>query len=112
MTMSFLITLTIIFFIFLFISYFVLLTIIIRKQNRLKRYTQIRLRMSGKQMLNIMGDGYNVSSLKNNRRKYEWRINSTSSSYNGFRSYTGVRKVDIFVKDGYVEEIRPYNVMP
>jgi glutamine amidotransferase-like uncharacterized protein len=61
-----------------------------------------------------MGEGYNRSLLKNNRVKYEWRINATStgSSYKGFstRSYSGVKKVTIYVKDGRVEEVRPYNI--
>ena len=58
--------------------------------------------MSEIEMLNIMGEGYNRSFLKNNRVKYEWRINATSvgSSYKGtnFRSYFGVK------------EVKPYNV--
>ncbi len=65
-------------------------------------------------MLNIMGSGYSRSLLKNNRVKYEWRINAISygSSYKGFssRSYSGVKKVTIYVKDGLVEEVKPYNV--
>lgn len=70
--------------------------------------------MSEDEMLSIMGGGYNKSLLKNNRVKYEWRINATSSSYSskGFstRVYNGVKKVDIMVKDGLVEEVKPYNV--
>ena len=62
----------------------------------------------------IMGEGYNRSFLKNNRVKYEWRINATSvgSSYKGtsFRSYSGVKKVTIYTKNGFVEEVKPYNV--
>ncbi len=57
-----------------------------------------------------MGGGYNKSSLKNNRFKYEWRMNATSYGQYGVRSYQGVKKVDIYIKDGVVEEIRPYNV--
>ena len=79
-------------------------------RKQLKRYRNIKIGMSEREMLNIMGKGYNKSSLKGNRFKYEWRINGTSVGRNGVRSYTGVRKVDIYVKDGEVEEIRPYNV--
>ena len=86
----------------------------IQRRNQLKRYIQISIGMTETEMLSIMGDGYNVSSLKNNRKKYEWRINASSSGSYGhgvsFRSYTGVRRVTIYTKNGFVEEIRPYNV--
>ena len=82
--------------------------------EQLQRYWDVTIGMSEKEMLSIMGEGYNRSLLKNNRVKYEWRINASSvgSSYNGtsFRSYSGVKKVTIYTKDGYVEEVRPYNV--
>ncbi len=84
------------------------------KRMQLKRYKRIHIGMAENEMLSIMGSGYNVSSLKNNRKKYEWRINATSigsyGSGTSVRSYSGVRKVDIYTKDGRVEEIRPYNV--
>lgn len=82
----------------------------IEKQKQLEKYRDIRIGMPVDKMLQIMGNGYNVSSLKNNRQKYEWRINSSSYGYKNARFYSGVKKVDIFVKDGVVEEIRPYNV--
>ena len=70
--------------------------------------------MKESEMLSIMGGGYNRSLLKNNRIKYEWRINATSTGVSNrgvsSRSYSGVKKVDIYTKDGYVEEVRPYNV--
>lgn len=85
-----------------------------KKLAQLERYMEIDLGMSENKMLAIMGEGYNRSLLKNNRVKYEWRINATSvgSSYKGIstRSYSGVKKVTIYVKDGLVEEVRPYNV--
>lgn len=62
------------------------------------------------EMLSIMGDHYNKSLLKNGRVKYEWRIRASSHSVYGVRFYSGVRKVSIYVKDGVVEEVRPYNV--
>ena len=85
----------------------ILLALPIRKQlEQLQRYEE--------EMLDIMGEGYNRSFLKNNRVKYEWRINATSvgSSYKGtsFRSYSGVKKVTIYTKNGFVEEVKPYNV--
>lgn len=86
----------------------------IAKHAQLKRYRKIHIGMSEVDMLAIMGGGYNMSSLKGDKRKYEWRINARSSgtSYKGYstRSYTGVKKVDIYTKNGFVEEIRPYNV--
>lgn len=93
-----------------------ILTLIIGiyKRSVLRRYRFIEIGMEEDEMLSIMGGRYNRSSLKNNVYKYEWRINATSyGSYgNGFssRSYSGVRKVDIYVKDGRVFEIRPHNV--
>lgn len=52
--------------------------------------------------------------------KYEWRINGSSyttsrpANYGGVHYadtyYSGVKKLDIYVKDGLVEEIRPYNI--
>lgn len=83
-----------------------------------KRHTQknnvesVELGMSEEEMLDIMaGYKYNKSLLKNNRVKYEFRFNNSSSySYRGYRTYQGVRKVAIYCKDGIVEEVRPYNV--
>ncbi len=85
-----------------------------KKLMQLQRYWDVDIGMSEYEMLSIMGDGYNRSLLKNNRIKYEWRINAKSygSSYKGFstRTYSGVKKVTIYIKDGYVEEIKPFNV--
>lgn len=85
-----------------------------KKVEQLQRYWDVEIGMTEDEMLDIMGDGYNRSLLKNNRVKYEWRINATSygSSYKGFssRSYSGVKKVTIYTKNGLVEEVKPYNV--
>ena len=82
--------------------------------DQLESYWDIEIGMSEDEMLSIMGEGYNRSLLKNNRVKYEWRIEATSygSSYKGMsaRSYSGVKKVTIYIKNGYVEEVKPYNV--
>ncbi len=89
----------------IFVSYYS-----VKQQKQLQKYIDVRIGMSVGKMLQIMGSGYNVSSLKNNRQKYEWRINSSSYGYKNARFYSGVKKVDILVKDGVVEEIKPYNV--
>lgn len=85
-----------------------------KKQKQLRRYWDINIGMSEQTMLSIMGSGYNRSLLKNGRVKYEWRINASSygTSYKGIsaRTYTGVKKVTIYTKAGYVEEVKPYNV--
>ncbi len=86
-----------------------------RKQlEQLQRYWNIKIGMSEKEMLYIMGGGYNRSFLNNSRVKYEWRINATSDGYSykgmSFRSYSGVKKVAIYTKNGFVEEVKPYNV--
>ncbi len=93
----------------------ILLALPIRKQlEQLQRYWNVEIGMPEEEMLDIMGEGYNRSFLKNSRVKYEWRINATSvgSSYKGtsFRSYSGVKKVTIYTKNGFVEEVKPYNV--
>lgn len=85
-----------------------------KKIEQLQRYWEVQIGMPEELMLEIMGEGYNRSLLKNNRVKYEWRINASSvgSSYKGFstRSYSGVKKVTIYTKNGVVEEVKSYNV--
>ena len=97
-----------------FIAAIIGLIVGISQREQLRRYDKVTLGMSESEMLKIMGKGYNRSLLKNNRVKYEWRINATSRStrYKGMSitSHSGVHKVDIYVKDGVVEEVRPYNV--
>lgn len=75
----------------------------LRKYHRLKKYADVTVGMKKEEMLTIMGNGYSKSLLRNNREKYEWRILFGSGSYR-------VIKVDIYVKDGYVEEVRPFNL--
>lgn len=82
--------------------------------EQLQRYWDVEIGMTEDEMLDIMGDGFNRSLLKNNRKKYEWRINARSygTSYKGVstRTYSGVKKVTIYTKNGFVEEVKPYNV--
>lgn len=93
-----------------------IITIIIRnaKISKLRRSEEIYIGMDEDEMLSIMGGGYTRSLLKNNRTKYEWRMNATSytSSYKGGNStsYSGVKKATIYVKDGYVEEVKGFNL--
>lgn len=82
----------------------------ISRNTQLKRYERIQIGMPESEMLSIMGKGYNKSSLTNGKYKYEWRINGISYGSHGFRSYSGVRKVDIYTRNNSVIEIRPYNV--
>lgn len=52
----------------------ILLALPIRKQlEQLQRYWNVEIGMPEEEMLDIMGEGYNRSFLKNNRVKYEWR---------------------------------------
>ena len=85
-----------------------------RSLGKLQKYWDVEIGMTDHEMLSIMGEGYSRGILKNNRVKYEWRINAKSygSSFKGVsvRSYTGVRKVTIYTRNGYVEEIKPYNI--
>lgn len=90
------------------------------KLKRMKKYTDVYIGMSESDMLEIIGGGYAKSSLKNGVTKYEWRINGSShttsrpANYGGVHYadtyYSGVKKLDIYVKDVIVEEIRPYNI--
>jgi len=84
------------------------------KKKQLKKYNDIYIGMLEEDMLSIMGKGYNKSSLRDGSFKYEWRINATSTGYsnNGIssRKYSGVKKVDIYTKNGKVVEIKPHNV--
>ncbi len=103
--------------IFVFTLLYVVLTAPIRKNKKktkqLRKYESITLGMSEADMISVMGKGYNKSLLKDNRTKYEWRINGVNvrASRKGYQSsvYTGVSKVDIYCKDGLVEEVRPFN---
>ena len=85
-----------------------------KKIEQLQRYWDVEIGMPEHEMLLIMGNGYSRSLLKNNRVKYEWRINANSygTSYKkiSVREYSGVKKVAIYVKNGVVEEVKPYNV--
>ena len=85
-----------------------------RKLEQLQRYIAIEIGMSETEMLSIMGNGYNRSLLTNNRKKYEWRIEAqsfgTSHKGNSIRAYSGVKKVSIYTRNGYVDEVKPYNV--
>ena len=96
---------------------FGVIKVIVDKKERndaienLYNYESVVIGMPLEEMLDIMGDDYNLSSLKNNRQKYEWRVNSISKpKYGNSIEYSGVKKVVIYVKNGVVEEIRPYNV--
>ena len=86
-----------------------------RRNDQRDKVDSIYLGMPEKEMLLILGTNYNRSLLKNGRTKYEFRF-SESGSFgvygNGMsmRTYHGVRKVTIYCKDGFVEEVRPYNV--
>ena len=77
-----------------------------KKVKKLRRYQDINIGMSENQMLNIMGKGYTRNILKNNRIKYEWRINA--STYKGVR--TNVRKVSIYTKNGKVCDVTTHNI--
>ena len=85
-----------------------------KRYNQLLQYWQVYQGMPESEMLSIMGYGYSRSLLKNNRTKYEWRIRATShsSSFNGYsvRNYSGVKKVSIYTRNGYVEEVKTLNM--
>ena len=96
--------------VFLFLLAFIISAPKRKRFKRLRRYLDIQIGMSEQDMLDIMGDGYSRSLLKDNRIKYDWRV--TFSNYN---SSTGVGSllnsgVRVYTKDGYVEEVKPYNI--
>ena len=94
----------------IFLLFLMILVSASKRLRQLQRYWDVEIGMTEEEMLDIMGNGYSRSLLKNNRVKYEWRINATSygSSYQGFstRSYSGVKKVTIYIKDEVVEEVK------
>ncbi len=95
----------------IFVLFFVLIFLYGKnKRGQLKRYIRITRGMSEKEMLRIMGGGYNKSLLSGSKVKYEWRINASSYGSHGYRFYSGVSKVDIVTRNGIVIEVRPYNV--
>ena len=57
------------------------------KLKRMKKYTDIYIGMSESDMLEIIGGVHYADTY-----------------------YSGLKKLDIYVKDGLVEEIRPYNI--
>ena len=76
------------------------------------------LGMSEDEMLEIMGDNYNRSLLRDGITMYEWIYSSggvVGSAYMsngiGFGGGTKINgsKVDIVCRNGVVEEVRPYN---
>ena len=98
--------------VFIIASYIVSHSIQKSQKNRIE---SIELGMSEDEMLGIMGKGYNKSLLKDGRVKYEWRYSNESStgySYAGVstRKYHGVRKATVYCKDGFVEEVKPFNM--
>lgn len=100
----------ILFWIIMLIAIIIIPIMIFISTPKLRNYEDVELGMSEDEMLSIMGGYYNKSLLKNGRVKYEWRIGSSSYSHGNVRFYSGVRKVSICVKNGVVEEVRPYNV--
>lgn len=85
-----------------------------RRINKLRRYLRVSIGMPEDEVMVIMGRGYARSLLKDGRTKYEWRIEATSygTSYRGHstRAYSGVKKVDIYIKNGVVEEVKSLNI--
>lgn len=87
-----------------------------KRDKQLDKVESIELGMSEDEMLDTMGGRYNKSLMWNGRVKYSWRF-SNGRSYANKRSYrpnervySGIRKVDIYCSNGFVDEIRPYNL--
>ncbi|SCY17778.1 hypothetical protein SAMN02910451_01638 [Butyrivibrio hungatei] len=91
------------YFAFLFILGACIVIAYVIKLERRKCVDKIHVGMSESKMFKIMGRRYNKSLLKNGRVKYEWRYS------NGGR-YRNVIKVDIYCKNGCVEEVRSHNL--
>lgn len=51
---------------------------------------------------------YSLSSYSDNRYKYEWLANGSKTKVGN--NIRGIGKVDVYVKDGKVIEISPFNV--
>lgn len=80
------------------------------KIRSMQNYEDVYVGMNEDNMLDTIGSGYDTSYLKDGRKKYEWRINSTSYGYKGYRVNSGISKLTIYTKDDKVVEIKPYNI--
>ncbi len=95
---------------FVFIIVLIIIMAAARMRYKKNCYKRLRLGMSEEEMLAIMKGHYNKSYLKDNRIKCEWRYNNgMSGSIKGLRFYSGVSKCTVYLKNGVIEEIRPFN---
>ena len=102
---------TLVIMVFLFLLAFIISAPKRKRFKRLRRYLDIQIGMPEQDMLDIMGDGYSRSLLKDNRIKYDWRV--TFSNYDSSKGTSFIllhSGVSIYTKDGYVEEVKPYNI--
>lgn len=65
--------------------------------EQLQRYWDIEIGMTEKEMLDIMGDGFDRSLLKNNCIKYEWRIN-VNSRHSRVKKWLFIRRMALWRK--------------
>lgn len=76
---------------------------------------RVTIGMTEHEMISIMGENYTKSLLKNSRIKYEYLFQNAHSvgSYCfgiNSRKYYGAAKAVIYCKNGYVEEVKSYNI--
>lgn len=102
----------------LMVAFFVILFIAalvtgIRRIKTLKHYRNVQIGMSEEEMLSIMGGHPSVSNYQH-KKKFEWFIRGTSSTYynNGIAStmYDPKKSVVITTENGVVTAIEPHNI--
>lgn len=95
-----------IFLICIFIALFCYIVYVVIQQYRFNKYLNEKIRnynnipigMSKMQALNLLGDNYTVSSLKDGTEKYEWKIKISGSSWGSSAKGISVRHY----KSGYM----------
>ncbi len=87
--------------------------------SAISNYNLIHIGMSKTEAINLLGEGYSISLLRNGEEKYTWkiRIGSTTHSYRWFkgystRDYSGAttQRVTVVFKDGVVIEKTAANI--
>ena len=75
-------------------------------EDDLQKYKKVEIGMTEDEMLNIMGYNFTKTQLAH-QIKYEW-YKETEYSTDLISSSSTIRKVSIYIKNGFVKEVRPY----
>ena len=80
-----------------------------------KKHREVYIGMYKEDVIDLMGENYTISYLKNNIEKLEWRYRH--SGYTGrvakgvyAHSSSFTRKISVFIQDGKVVEVKSLNM--